>query len=558
MAIEEKYFMLDNANMVFSKTNTYWGFAFKNVMSLQWTMNVNNAILSPTGSGDASMDDSIRVDGDLVLSVGWGDGFSVRRLGDNGVLSEIYSDTQPISGQSNYTTIGIDRVRKVAYVATHGLDNGYRVYDYSGAANGGTTVVKGAQLTTTTNNLPALRVGGDYFNGFLVVGDYLYMGDFSSTSTMKRWHIPTETADNLAVINRVSNGFRGTFFYDEPNNRVYCNWQIDGGFWLITNPQNSSTDPLNPAKCYHIHWDHVGYNNDNYTYGICPEVNNPNHLWLLGGNSNFAKVDISDILNGSGTKPVLLKGDIRTNMSGQNREKSTGMVGNHSMRRNPFLPGLMIISPDRGHATEYMWFDEEKMFPVGVQRQDYNGYYADGSQANTVRDHTTLNFDYSGFPVIATSANGTKYWVLSGFGGNHGYRYRSWPFASFPYGLALHTTGEIILGPFILDTNAEISQIWFHNLAEQCNQPPGTTLTIQISNDNQATWVNYNYNTNYSHVFTSKGNRGFIKFLFIGLPEKAPYIMGVNPITFTLKSGELSKRVTFVKHASKSIKGRKN
>ena len=54
-----------------------------------------------SGSGDYDGGDRVigfgngyEIDGDLLFTVGWGDGFAVRRLNDDGTMTLLFYDTQ--------------------------------------------------------------------------------------------------------------------------------------------------------------------------------------------------------------------------------------------------------------------------------------------------------------------------------------------------------------------------------------------------------------------------------------------------------------------------------
>ena len=75
----------DNTHVV-SGSKVYFDFLRKNMISTVFTLRDDNETNTASGwYGDACMcEDSIRVHDDIILSVGWGDGFAVRRILDNG------------------------------------------------------------------------------------------------------------------------------------------------------------------------------------------------------------------------------------------------------------------------------------------------------------------------------------------------------------------------------------------------------------------------------------------------------------------------------------------
>jgi len=86
------------------------------------------------------------IDGDLLFTVGWGDGFAVRRLNNDGSLTKIYQETQFLYRDTSSTynhlqSVAIDTTNKLGVVMTYNVE-GYTTFDYSGCTNGGTTFVK--------------------------------------------------------------------------------------------------------------------------------------------------------------------------------------------------------------------------------------------------------------------------------------------------------------------------------------------------------------------------------------------------------------------------------
>ena len=102
----------------------------------------NNALIR-SNSGDYDGGDRVigfpngyEVDEDLLFTVGWGDGFAVRRLNNDGSLTKLYHDTNFLyrdttSTYNHMTTVVLDKVNKKGVAMTYNV-YGYTTFDYSG------------------------------------------------------------------------------------------------------------------------------------------------------------------------------------------------------------------------------------------------------------------------------------------------------------------------------------------------------------------------------------------------------------------------------------------
>ena len=134
------------------------------------------------------------VDADLLFTVGWGDGFAIRRLNNDGTLTKLFQDTNFLyrdtsSTYNHYQSVAISTTQQKGVVMTYNVE-GYTTFDYSGLMNGGTTFVKDPR---PTHNLPDVfighadiangyvnRVGAAYFAGHSSAGEWVYAADHDS------------------------------------------------------------------------------------------------------------------------------------------------------------------------------------------------------------------------------------------------------------------------------------------------------------------------------------------------------------------------------------------
>ena len=518
MATENKIITLKEDSQVHSSSNTWWEYVRVYRMSLEWVINDTNEVHTTINQGgDGSMSvGSVQADGDIILSVGWGDGFAVKRLGNTGSVIQLYHDNTPMDGYAYYNNLAIDKVNHKAYVSNYVYD-GIMVYDYSDCYGGSDNVLKDGEINPTPD-----EVGYAYMNGLNLVGDYLYLvADEFSTSTCRRYNTNTTTQDDLSVINFISNGQYGESWYDEDNNRVYIMWRTNGGMWVIINPDKSSTDPIAPAKCYNINLSSLGASDDIYTPTIAPDKDNGNHLWVCGYHGRYFKIDITDILNESSNVPLLLdRHDFFYNKI--NQYSPMALTGYNSGRPHPtYKSDLILIKPDRDCNMNFGWLDTENMLPVvNTFRWKYEG---DGGSAYRYDSSDNIYYSYAGFPILAESSNGIKYWLTSGYGAD-GYKTRV--YSEDTNGLTLKDEGYITFGNFQLDNTDNIKSIQINYLKNNVYTPTDCRFDVLVSNNSGSTWDTYNWRSEYKHEFNSTGNSVQVKFLFTGngMGTKCPYV----------------------------------
>ena len=152
----------------------------------------SNAIVA-SGSGQYDGGDRVigfpngyEIDGDLIFTTGWGDGFAVRRINNDGTLTRLFHDNnflyRDTSNQYNHMqSVAIDKINKKGVVMTYNVD-GYTTFDYSGLMNGGTTFVKHPR-PTHANPQRFINEGGMnissaglyYTSGLVAAGPWIYI-----------------------------------------------------------------------------------------------------------------------------------------------------------------------------------------------------------------------------------------------------------------------------------------------------------------------------------------------------------------------------------------------
>jgi len=556
--METKVFTIRDGDQVVSGSKVFFEFVWRTCISLEWTLRDDNETNTSGGwYGDSCMDDSIKIHDDLILSVGWGDGFAVRRMLDNGTFENIYYDQYPANGDAYYSSITLDKVNKKAYVGNNRYDN-LTVYDYSECIGGDDSVVDEGQITESGENLPTDEVGDSYCNGLQVVGDYLYLvPDDKSTTTMFRWKISTEATDNLTVTGLRNSGRYGKVIYDEDNNRLYVMWRENGEIWMVINPENASDAGVDPAKCYNIRVNSLGMGDDIRRGGMIQDKDNSNHFWVMGYYGRSAKIDITPILAETDDDPILLDSHPYHRTTTLNRPPYW-MGGYQSLIEHPtYKSDMLLIGPDRDYWMAFGWLDKTNFLPVG-RIKFTSGYYDDStSTVYPWSNEDYLRFSYAGTPVLAESSGGNKYWIHSGYSWD-GYKFRSWSEDTFPNGLCLETSGEIIFGTFSLDSNSNIGYIRLSNLANQLYipDPSANMFYCYVSNDNGSTWELYDDENEENHMFSSTGYQARVKFEFEGTGYSAPHITGNSHINVAIMNEESSNMSSYKGVSSFNLRGR--
>ena len=507
----------------------------------------SDSYLHRSGSGEYDGGDRVigfpngyEVDGDLLLTVGWGDGFAIRRLNNDGTLTKIYHETNFLyrdtsTTYNHFQSIAIDKVNKLGVVMTYNVD-GYTTFDYSGCINGGTTFVKDARPTHTnpdtfiggsdTSNGYIRRVGSSYVSGLVAAGEWIYAGEHNARHYKKvmRRNLNTgveEILDNTdkksgsADIDR--NGYRYCLFYDEVNDRVFCFPYYNGNFIMVLDASTATPELV---------WCDVadtGKGDDGYEQGLFIEdpVNSPNTV-CIGGSSRLLELDITPCLTGSAptvNKEIIVSSNADGNINtfnqfrfGNKYQKTSGTP----MDKQPGYPSFCQASSDRGYFQFGGWVDWENEKTVGILRG--------GKIEDTSSRGSTHYTDYGQPAVLMASANGTKYWVKMGYGGN-GYSFTIWNESDHPF--RLRGTWELIHGTFTLENSANVNYVVINNI-DKFQVPSSCSLNVFVSNNNGSTWETYDKDSSNAHQFSTTGTQLRVKLQGQGHPDKAPYYLGVD------------------------------
>ena len=501
-----------------------------------------------SGSGDYDGGDRVigwnngyEIDGDLLFTVGWGDGFAVRRLNNDGTMTRLYWEDyflwrDTTSTYNHLNSVGIDKTNKLGVVMTYNVE-GYTTFDYSGLMNGGTTFVKDPR---PTHSLPDVfigsqdtaggyvnRVGGGHYSGLCAAGEWIYAADHDSHHYKKvmRRNLNTGVEERLATNDtnvmypgsaaEDRNGYRGKCFYDEVNDRVLNSRFYNANFVLIVDASTAS------PKTVWCDMGDAGQGDDGYEHGwfIPDPVNEPNVFWT-GCNSRFTKMDVTPCFSGN-TATILDIRYVEAQTPGNNfavefraGTKYQSATGGQPTDKMPGYPNFMPTSSDRGKGMNPGWVDFDNNRIVTLYR--YNDTTEDTTSLGRGRSYRS---DYGNNLVRMYSANGTPWWIQTGYGSD-GHGFRIW---SDTYRNELIENWTIQYGSYTLSNSANIDFVFWNQV--DWFIPSECSLTFFVSNDNGETWESYTGTDTAEHNFSSSGTTLLVKASGSGDVSKNAYKM---------------------------------
>ena len=490
-----------------------------------------------SGSGDYDGGDRVigfpgafDVHDDLLITVGWGDGLAIRRLNNDGTLTRLFYQSNPLfrdttSTYTNMNSMAIHKGSSQIVLSTHNV-NGYSMVDYSDITDTSTTtnnVVNNrpsSQYIFSSGGVNIDRTGSYYNNGTVTAGDWMYILDYDATHYKKfpRRHWTNGTQELIdatndkysgsATVDR--NGYRGALHYDEVNDRVFYNYYYNANFAVIVGASTA-----NPEVVWCDLGD-AGVGDDGYEQGLyIPDpVNSPNDVWI-GGSSRVVHCDITPCFSGSAptiTDQVYVESSTPVpNQYGNLFRFGTKWQSSFSTEhRDKLVSNFIPVHADRGRAMLGGWIDTENLKVVAPYRHNNITEDTSGGRGRSIRH------DYGMGIIRMESANGTPYFIHMGYGYD-GHRFLIWDDS---VGMGLRGSWSIEYGTFTPDQG----NVDFVNLqAFDHFVPSNTSLSIYVSNNNGFTWETYTGGDNGMHIFSSTGNQLRVKYSATGLSNKAPY-----------------------------------
>ena len=535
---------LNRTNIINITGATHGDWGGQNSIVPAWKRGLDNAVVR-SGSNDYDGGDRVigqgayGVDGDLLLTTGWGDGFSIRRLNNDGTLTKLYHDNYALyrdttSTYNHINSMAFHAASSQVCLTTHNV-NGYSMIDYSSLKSGGSTVVntRPPSQYVFSNGANIDRSGSPYTSGTVTAGDWLYILDYDATHYKKipRRHWTNGTQELLdgsttsssdvytgsAAIDR--NGYRGYLAYDEVNDRVYYNYYYNSNFVVVLDASTA-----NP-KILWCDLGDAGVGDDGYEHGIfIPEPTTSPNKVLIGGSSRLVYVDYSPCFTGSA--PTVLKqfwvedSTIGAGFSvlfrvGTIRQSQT----NDWIDRHPSDSWFCPTTSDRGRNMSDGWVDWDNNKVVGLYRVNNNT-----TDTSTGSRGSNYGSDYSNPIFRMKSANGTYYWIKTGYG------YHGHSFAVYSDSVKNELIGnwQVEYGTYTLSNSGDIDLIHWERVGH--NVPSGCSISYFVSNNNGSSWESYSGGV---HYFSSSGTQLRCKIVASGQSTKAPYKMATMPDAIT-------------------------
>ncbi len=527
-----------------------------------------NCVVSSTGGeydgGDRviGFHNAYDVDGDILMTAGWGDGVAFRRLNNDGSMTRLYHDNNALwrdtgSTYNHMQSVAMAKSAGKAVVMSYNV-YGYSIFDYRGAKDG--TTNSGAIIredrpshtnptdfidpsgTNSRANGYVRRVGYWYAGGIVAAGNWIYASEHDGGRHYKKFprrNLSTGAQEFLdgAGSDRYSgsaandrNGYRAFLSYDEVNDRVYYwDYEGNGAFTVILDASTST-----PETLYCDLEDTVAGTNSDFTVnGYCREsglfvpdpVNAPNVI-IAPGYDYFNKIDYSNCFTG-GVPDVKDQVYIRNYSEGidfngiarfgTKYQKTSGTP----MDKLPGYTDTFIpVVGDRGYGKVDGGFLDLSTFKVYSRKQLSNYVEDQASVYGGSARGRSWQSDYGVNPVLMSSANGTKYWVRMGYGAD-GHSFRIWAESTKPQELC--GNWEVVFGTFTLPNSANVDMAFVPGL-EDFVIPSNCTLTVYLSNNNGTNWETFDRDSDEAHVFSTTGTQLRVKFSATGHPNKAPFI----------------------------------
>ena len=504
------------------------------------------------------------IDGDILITVGWGDGCAVRRLNNDGSMTKLYHDNNALwrdtgSTYNHIQSVAMAKGCNKAVIMSYNV-YGYSIIDYSGAvdgtSNGGAVIREDRPSHTNPTDFVDATTNNDRSNGYLRRAGYWYAGGLCAAgewiygSSHDAIHYKRYPRRNLATgveemlsgttdkrsgsADEDRNGYRAFLSYDEVNDRMYYfNYEGNGGFTVIF---DASTSDAKPVWCDME--DTVSGPNTTFTANgymretgmfIADPVNSPNVI-IAPGYDHLYEIDYTNCLTGG--FPDIQRRVYLRNFSdgvdyngitrfGTKFQKTSGTP----MDKMPgYADSWVPLSGDRDYGRVDGGHLNLETFDI-YSRKQLTSYTEDQSSVfNGSARGRSFQSSYGVNPVLMSSANGSKYWIRMGYGSD-GHSFRIWPESAKP--IELVGNWEIIYGTYTLANSASIDMVHVTG-ATDAVIPSGCSLNVYVSNNNGSTWESFDRDSDIAHVFASTGTQLRIKISATGHPNRSPFMQAAN------------------------------
>lgn len=508
--MEVKAVTLNSGTNIISNTNVLFHTGLRKLLSLWYKYHNDNEVNTNTLAPERPIsNEGFKVDEDLILVCSWGQGFGVHRVNNDGTMTKIYQDSTPHSSYAYYNSIAIDKINKIAAVGSYAA-NGITFYDYSGAMAGGSTVTKLITLVTTSGGLLGDEPGLSYTNGLGTAGEWFYYSTEDYTFTVVhrfKYNAGTPIFESITIQNRRTGHRYGAVYEDPVNDRIFIHSYYDYEMTVVTGASTAS------PKAFQIRYDSItSIDPHGYMHACIIDKDNPNHIWT-GDSGRFFKLDITACLVdgvAAGTLPTLIS---------KLFQSTSELMTYTNMRFSaPFGDSRFImVQGDRDWNRRGGWVDTQNSQVVNISKYE---------SATQSAGRNWLYMSYAAKPQLVQSAGGTKYWAVSGYSWD-GHSWRTYAESN----MGLMESGEIILGTFQLDNLASIGGFTWHDISDYLYQPSGSSISIQVSNNNGASWEAYTPGT--THEFATTGNQLRIKLTLTGNGYVSGYLLTNNAMVIS-------------------------
>lgn len=494
--------VVDSSNILF-----YSGLMNGPVMSPWFNLDSTQELSRYNLYGDEPLGrDHTMTIGNLLIISSHGEGIQFFRVSDAGVITSLGGDTSPVGTDTYGNTFAYHPGTKSLFVGVDGV-NGIQELDITELIDEtGTAFTYGRLVLKGTINTDT--VGYSYARGLAFAGDWLYYsGDDTDITEQGRWNVVTDVHETLTVVNKDENMDKGhNVTYDDQTDRIFVQGWYNGQIWCTVNASTAG------AITYQVRYEAAGIGNDGYTRGFAIDKDNRNYIYVES-NKRIAKVDITNAVNGT-NRDVPFAADWASSNTWYWYDVGLTSNGRWGTVNPDFESDLIKFMANDGWYRKGGWLDQENGNPVVMPRQ---------IQYHQSRDY--YEYDYEAVPVLATSTNGTKYWLMTGYGGGEGHAINVFPEATGK--ITLCETAHCTVGSYQFADTSNIEACSFPHIDILKNEPSGTNMTIQVSNNNGSTYETYNEGTTGIYQFTSTGNALRIKFSMSGGSGKtAAYLYG--------------------------------
>lgn len=522
---------------VVSGTNTLFEFSVKRLIALNTVNRRTEHVDKWTGLADyVRSTGQIQVDGKYFWTSTYSEGAGMFQIENDGQITQLWNGSKFLNNYTyHYYNLTVSPAHQKFWIGTY-VQDGLAMYDYSTPTQEAIDATK--RVIGSADGMTGNQRGcgvAYLWSPMAVAGDWLYYGGTTDQITTSRWNIVTEANEEISILNGI-NSSHWTFFYDQPNDRMYtlCHTSSGPGHARII-ADASTASPTG----FHLTTNEsaLGSYPGSGGFGVWVDPADADHIIMTGYYGRVAEWDISAVMAGTTSSPTFV--------GFGNGRYPHDSIGFYPSGYNHFFPhpdhdDYMIQSKYGLHSSYpndggYGWLDLTHGDRVATSRGDNLYWYADaptGTDGDLMGTdgRPPINHTVAWAPNKVQSDDGTIYWVNAGYGGHSSTGIFSW---AAHQDFTLETSGDVVFGSYQLESTANIThvQVACHGLWQV---PLHAALSCQVSNDSGTTWEEYDYQAEELHEFASVGNTVQVKFILSGNGRTSPYYQGHYFPTITM------------------------